>query len=184
MPESDLELLRSTAGGDGEAFNSLAERHAQHLFRLALWWSGNRADAEDIVQETLVGAFKGARAFSGRSSVKTWITRILMRQAAKIRGKQRGRRQTMSIHASDEGLTMQSGRLAVESGTTQVDQRIDLQAMIQRLPEEHRQVILLREAQGLSYEEIAEVLEIPIGTVESRLYRARAGLKQRLNGYS
>ncbi len=183
LPDSDLELLRSTAGGDAHAFAALVDRHSAQLFRLAMWWSGNRADAEDVVQETFAGAFKGAAAFSGRSSVKTWLTRILMRQAAKIKARQRLRGQTLSLDVSNEGSHSGNGQFAT-GATTQVDQRIDLQAMIQTLPEEHREVIVLREVQGLSYEEMAQVLGIPVGTVESRLFRARAGLRQRLKEYA
>src|SRR5580700_5215585 len=80
LQPTDLELARATAGGDAQAFRTLIDRHIGELSRLALSLSGKRADAEDICQEAIIGAYKGVRNFDGRSSFKTWMTRILLRQ--------------------------------------------------------------------------------------------------------
>src|SRR4051794_33881789 len=77
---SDIDLLRQAAAGDGRAFHLLVDRHADRLFRLSVSLIGNSSDAEDVVQETFAGAFKGLRQFEGRASVKTWLTRILFTQ--------------------------------------------------------------------------------------------------------
>jgi RNA polymerase sigma-70 factor (ECF subfamily) len=187
LPATDQELLIATAAGDGVAFGELVGRHAQELFRLAQWLSRNRADAEDVLQETLAGAFKAARSFGGRSSVKTWLTGILIRQASKMRNRQRKFRQTISLDAPRGGdapaAPASEPEAAVACTALSVDRRIDLAGIIETLPIEHREVIVLREMQGLSYEEIAAALDVPRGTVESRLHRARAGLKEKLNGY-
>lgn len=183
LPASDHDLLQATANGDGAAFGELVERHAPALFRLAQWLLGNRADAEDALQEALTGAFKAARSFGGRSSVKTWLNSIVIRQASKVRGRRKKHRLTASLDKAYDDVSSAGPSVAIESAVTTIDRRIDIAQFIQKLPDEHREVIVLREIQGLSYEEIAGVLEIPIGTVESRLYRARAGLKQMLNCY-
>src|SRR5271170_245595 len=82
-PEADdIKLLRRAEDGDSAAFHALVDRHAQRLYRLAASLIGNAADAEDVLQETFIGAFRGLRSFEGRSSVKTWLTRILVMQAA------------------------------------------------------------------------------------------------------
>jgi len=183
LAATDQELLRATAGGDGAAFGRLVERHAQDLFRLAQWLAPNRADAEDVLQETLTGAFKAARSFDGRSTVKTWITGIMIRQAARQRRKYKNARRVVSMHA-DEGVRPAAGvDRPVASAVAAIDRRIDLAQVIDTLADEHREVILLRETQGLSYDEIAAALGIPQGTVESRLYRARAALRKKLEGY-
>jgi RNA polymerase sigma-70 factor (ECF subfamily) len=182
LEPQDTELITAAAGGDPSAFHALVDRHADHLFRLASMLSKTATDAEDIVQETLIGAFAGLAKFNGRSSVKTWLSRILTRQAARAWHKSKRSRAASQV---DELVETGSGDvgLSTASATLSVDQKIDIGAMLQRLSEEHREVLVLREMQGLSYGEIAEALGIPQGTVESRLHRARAEMRRRLQGY-
>jgi RNA polymerase sigma-70 factor (ECF subfamily) len=173
-PEAnDIDLIRKAAAGDGRAFHVLVDRHAQSLYRLAVSLTGQPVDAEDIVQETFAGAFRGMAKFEGRSSVKTWLTRILFTQAAQWRRNRAGRVMGSIEHAEPAG----SGQSA------SVEARLDLQTALRRLSPEHREVLVLRELQGLSYEEVAEVLGIPRGTVESRLHRARRELRGKLSSY-
>lgn len=185
MQQSDVELAHATARGDGQAFRVLIDRHIGDLFRLALSLSGTRADAEDICQETLIGAYKGVKNFDGRSAFKTWLTRILLRQAAK-NWKKKKRRNSISLEAPagrDESGGAARGSMEPRAAVADPDVRLDLLAMIERLGPEHQQVVVLRELQGLSYEQIAQALDIPCGTVESRLYRARAELRKLLKDY-
>jgi RNA polymerase sigma-70 factor (ECF subfamily) len=188
-PETgDNELLRRSLAGDGGAFHALADRHAERLYRLAVSMTGNRVDAEDIVQESLVGAFKGMKGFAGRSSVKTWLTRILVTQVARWRREQKRHRLLRPLHlaglaagheAEDEKAEPVAGRTTGE----QTGARLDLMEAIGRLSAEHKDVVVLRELEQLSYEEIAAVLGVPRGTVESRLHRARGELRERLKAY-
>lgn len=184
--QSDWELVQASAGGDRKAFHSLVDHYAPELTRLARSLSRTHADAEDVVQETFVGAYRGLARFDGRSSVRTWLTRILVRQAAKAWNKSR-RQRAMTTLESPEGMdgdwTRPDGRSGAAVSTASVDRRIDLNEIIQTLGEDHRQVILMREIDGLSYAEIAEALGVPQGTVESRLHRARAELREKLAGY-
>ncbi len=185
LQQSDVELARATAQGDSQAFRVLMDRHIDDLFRLALSLSGRRADAEDICQETLIGAFKGLKKFDGRSAVKTWLTRILLRQAAK-NWKKKKRRNMVSLDSSagvDDSGGVLRGAAEPQTAAVNLDVSMDLLAMIKRLGPEHQQVVVLRELQGLSYEQIAQALDIPCGTVESRLYRARAELRKLLKDY-
>jgi RNA polymerase sigma-70 factor, ECF subfamily len=171
-PEAgDIELLRRAVGGDSKAFHALVDRHAQQLYRLAVSLVGNATDAEDVLQETFIGAFRGLRDFEERSSVKTWLTRILITQAAKWR---RDRRRRTSVPVDES--------LAATPGTGR-DVGLDIQATLQQLSPEHREILVLREFERMTYEEIAQTLEIPQGTVESRLYRARAELREKLKAY-
>jgi len=174
-PTSDLELLRKAAAGEAAAFEALVERHGQRLYALAVNLIGSPVDAEDVLQETLVGAFRGLSRFEARASVKTWLTRILVTQAARSR-RDRKRRKMAPMPAAEAFSSV-----AAEVGG--VERAIDLQAALLRLSAEHREVLVLREFEQLSYEEIAEVLSVPRGTVESRLYRARAALRESLPGY-
>ena len=182
---SDLELLRSAGGGDDDAFHALIDRHAGMLFRVAQSLTRNRADAEDLLQETFVGAYRGLNNFAGRSSVKTWLVQILTRQAAKAWHRARHHRNARSIDAAaanDDGSGGYDAdrALSSESETATVDWRLDVMAVLQTISPAHREILVLREIRGLSYEEIAQVLDVPRGTVESRLSRARADFREKL----
>jgi RNA polymerase sigma-70 factor, ECF subfamily len=174
-PEAtDVQLLRRAAAGDAKAFHQLVDRHADRMYRLAVSMVGNAFDAEDVLQETFAGAFKGLSRFEERASVKTWLTRILMTQAAILR---RDRKRRSQPPPADEARSVTAG----EAGL--VGAKIDVHAAIALLSDEHREVLLLREFEQMSYEEIANVLGVPRGTVESRLHRARAELKDLLKAY-
>jgi RNA polymerase sigma-70 factor (ECF subfamily) len=175
LTDNDTELLRAAANGDGQAFHDLIDRHADRLYRVAFSLVGNAADAEDVVQEAWAGAFRSAKKFEGRSSVKSWLTRIVITQAAKFWRSRKGKRDA-SLETADETRVP-------DMTSTGVDAKLDLSAALQQLSDEHREVIVLREIDGLAYEEMADVLGVPRGTIESRLFRARAELKRRLTSY-
>jgi RNA polymerase sigma-70 factor (ECF subfamily) len=174
LEADDVRLLRKSAHGDMAAFHQLIGRHSDRLYRLAYSLVGNAADAEDVLQEASIGAFRGLGKFEERSSVKTWLTRILIVQAAKWR---RDKKRSVAT-ALDE-----RNEKTVAGGSSGVDARIDLNAAMQKLTPEHREILVLREFEQLAYEEIAAILGVPRGTVESRLHRARAELKDRLKVY-
>ena len=170
-PEADdIELLRRAGGGDSAAFHALVDRHAQRLYRLAVSLIGNAADAEDVLQETFIGAHGGLKSFQGRASVKTWLTRILVLQAAQWR-RNRQRKKTRSM---DDSMPAAPG-----GG----EAAMDVRAAIAKLSPEFREVLVLREFEKMSYEEIAGVLDVPRGTVESRLHRARGEMRELLKAY-
>ena len=181
--EGDLELARRAAGGDRSAFHAVVDRHAQPLFRIARGLCPTADDAEDVVQETFLEAYKGIGRFDGRSSLLTWLSRILARRAGRMWRRTGKHRAAVPLDAATE-----AGRpdeeLFTQSAAPQVDRRLDLLAAIRRLGGDHREVLVLREMQGLSYAEIAATLGIPQGTVESRLHRARRELRDRLRAYA
>jgi len=175
----DSELLNQIRRGDRtaqEAFRTLLDRHARYLFGVAhSLTGGNTSDAEDLVQETLMGALTSH--FRGESSVRTWLVRILVNRAAMLR-RSRSRRPETPL---DEKAS--SGASVPDRSPGAVESKLDLTTMLAELSPEHRQVIVLRELEGLSYEEIAAALHVPRGTVESRLHRAREELRKRFKGY-
>ena len=179
---TDGELVVAARRGDSQAFDELVDRHAHRLFRLAFRLVSRSADAEDVVQETLMGAFRHLGRFRERSTVKTWLSSILVRQAARCLRK-RGRRKVLPLH---EAASEVGDRLAGRTGagpSEQVTRSLDVRQALQALSREHREVVVLREYEGMSYAEISEVLGVPRGTVESRLFRARQHLKVELRGY-
>jgi RNA polymerase sigma-70 factor (ECF subfamily) len=172
---TDIELIRQSASGSGPAFHQLLDRHADRLFRLAVRLTGQAADAEDVVQETFAGAYRNAHTFKGDASVGTWLTKILVRQVAQWQ-RSRVKHRTSDV-AEITGGPSSPGQ---QSG---IDARFDLQSALLTLSEEHQQVLVLREFEQMSYDEIAAVLEIPKGTVESRIHRARNELRAKLKSY-
>jgi RNA polymerase sigma-70 factor (ECF subfamily) len=170
----DAELLRRSYAGDPSAFEALVERHARYLTGIALGLCDrNLADAEDVVQETFVAALTSR--FRGESSAKTWLVQILVRRAALLR---RTRKHEPRRSAAGGEVERTS-----RSDSPGVDSKLDLAEMLAGLPPDQRQVIVLRELEGLSYEEMARTLHVPRGTVESRLHRARVALKELFRGY-
>ena len=167
--EQQGEFLRRLRRQEQAAFHELVDQHSQQLFRVAYSMVGNAADAEDVVQETFTAAFAGISKFRGEASLKTWLMQILVRQSAKVK-RSRGRRLTIGIENAQQ---------AGHDPARAADSRIDVIEMLQKLSPEHREVIVLRELQGMGYEEMAEALKIPRGTVESRLHRARQELREK-----
>jgi RNA polymerase sigma-70 factor, ECF subfamily len=178
----DVEVLRRARQGEDGAFEELVKRYSKELYGLAFFLTGQASDAEDVVQETFLGAYEGLAAFEARSSVRTWLARILVNQAARHRRSQRVRKaaQPLSLTAASEAL-LKGPTAATAEVASEI--RMDVLAVLQMLSPEHREVVVLRELEGMSYQQIADVLNIPAGTVESRLFRAREALKEHLRDY-
>ena len=191
MNLNEQELVQRARLGDEAAFEALFELHAPSLNRLACAMAGNASDGEDALQEAFLGAFERLDSFESRSSFKTWLSRILMNQVARQRRSKRVREVVRSVDFSAESQALLKGAgsqglgdalgHADDTGNSAI--RMDVSAALERLSDEFRQVVVLREIEGLSYSEIADVLNVPQGTVESRLFRARAELRRWLKDY-
>ncbi len=177
LEERETELIRRGVRGDPKALHEIVDGHARYLFGTAYGMLGKAGDAEDVVQETFLAAFKGIGRFGGRSALRTWLVGILVRQVALLHRRKRGKL-TVGL---DERHEQQAGPGGTEA--REVDERLDVAQMLGRLSPEHREVLVLREYEGMSYEEIAQTLDLPRGTVESRLSRARQELRGWLSGY-
>ncbi|MGA2265480.1 MAG: RNA polymerase sigma factor [Phycisphaerae bacterium] len=173
-PPTDWELVKRARSGHVGSFHELVDRHAPMLYGLAMRLVGRAEDAQDLVQETFSGAFRGLRAFGGRSAVKTWLSQILVRQAARYYKKEYRRRAI---------LLDQRPTATGPPGQSRADLRMDIAEAILALEPPYREIIVLRELQGMTYDEIAAVLRVPRGTVESRLFRARRRLQELLKEY-
>jgi RNA polymerase sigma-70 factor (ECF subfamily) len=178
---SDSELVQGALAGDDRAFHALVDRHAPALFRSALALSRNRADAEDLLQETLVAAHRGLKGFRGSSSIRTWLSTILTRKAFKAIRRSRRRRSTLSLDAGDDfrDAAVNEAAMQRKPHVSGVESRLDVMQVLASLPQAYREVLVLRELQGLSYQEIADALNLPRGTIESRIFRARAEFRER-----
>lgn len=168
---NENELIRRAVRGDTDAFHTLVNTHAQYLYAVACKWVKSGADAEDLVQETLLAALQGIRRFEGRSSFRTWLVVILNRQAA-LWHRQGRIRKTVALPEDEQ--------MATTDRQTQADAKMDLEAILSQISPEFKEILVLREMEGLSYDEISQTLNIPRGTVESRIFRAREQLRAML----
>jgi RNA polymerase sigma-70 factor (ECF subfamily) len=181
------EQLEAIRRGDPDAFEAMARRHAPGLFRLALRLTGRREDAEDLVQETLVRALPKLRRFEGRASLSTylfralgnlWKNRLRSKQRSRLvdwfRGGPGGDEAGGSAFDPPDPQPLATDRLETEDRAEEVRQAVA------RLEPTRRWTLLLREVEEMSYEEIAEVTSVPVGTVRSRLARAREDLRRLL----
>ena len=177
----DEELLEQARRGDNAARTELVMRHGRRLFGLAAaLLGGGDADVNDVVQETFLAAFDGGlKAFQGGSSLSTWLSGTLINRVRKLRRY----RQSRPTGPLDDALPHPAAGEASRGPATQVEQRIDVATMLDSLPPDYREVIVLREWQQMSYAEMASVLGVPERTAETRLTRARRMLRQRFGGY-
>jgi RNA polymerase sigma-70 factor (ECF subfamily) len=166
---TDLELLRRVADGDEAAFGVLAERLAPILRRVLYRVGLAEAEVEDVGQETLVRIWRGSATFKDRSSVTTWACQIALNQAYSLLRKERRRPEPEPKPAPD-----------VESDFERRQRAQEVRSAVLALPFKLRVVIVLREFEDLSYRSIAQILEVPVGTVMSRLHEGRTRLRRRL----
>ncbi len=174
---SDDELLGHHAAGDRQALEELFRRYRTLAYRVAYRLLGQEADALDAVQDGFLKAFTHLSAFQGRSSFKTWLLRVISNSALDL-GRQRGRREIRSLDGwasidQDSPLTLDDPAQGLE----RADLRLLIREALASLPEAQRQTFVLHADGELSYREVAESLNISIGTVMSRLFYARQKLR-------
>lgn len=172
----DRELVRRIRAGDAEALREIVERYEERIFALVFGIVRDAHEVEDVAQEVFLKVYTRIQAFDERSQFYTWLYRVAV-NAAKDHVKKRVRRPAVAL---DEADALPGAGEGPESGAARSETSRLVREAVDALPARYREVIALRELEGLSYDEIASVLGISIGTVESRLHRARARLKQRL----
>jgi RNA polymerase sigma-70 factor (ECF subfamily) len=179
---SDEPLVARARAGDGEAFEALVLKYKDRVFSMCARMLGNRTDADDVTQEVFVTLFRNIERFEERARFSTWLYRITMTRCwDELRRRKTVKHTRPQSLDADEGPGEPAGR---EVGPEEGARLKELEALVERsvaeLPEDAREVLLLRDNQELSYEEIAEIVEIPVGTVRSRLNRARKLLMEKL----
>jgi RNA polymerase sigma-70 factor (ECF subfamily) len=178
-PEDEADLVRSAQGGDARAFAELVRRYQRAVYRVAHGLTRNPSDADDVAQETFVRAYQALGRFRVGEPLYPWLARITINLAFSLHRRRRRRPE-----APLEPLLEAGRQWGVEDDPgerlDQEERRRRLLGALAKLRPEHQAVLVLRVTQDLSYDEIAKALSVPIGTVMSRLARARAELRRRL----
>ncbi|NPV69284.1 MAG: sigma-70 family RNA polymerase sigma factor [Firmicutes bacterium] len=186
MSSPEDNLIAKARSGSVAAFEQLVYAYEKRVYNLALRMMGNPDDASDVAQEAFLRAYSSLREFRGDSSFSTWLYRIV----SNICLDELRRRKRQRVSYLDEPIEGEDGEMtrqvaAPAPGPEEVIEEAEVRELVQRgialLPEDHRIIVVLRDLQGLSYEEISQTLGLNLGTVKSRLNRARAALKDRLS---
>lgn len=172
---SDQELIRRCLSGQTESFGLLVERYQHRLYHALVQVLGSPNDAQDVAQDAFVHALEKLQTFRGQSAFYSWLFRIALNTAASARRKRK--RMTSSVDVAKESTGAEPIDPRPSTDPTHAMEVSDRQRLVNqalgKLPEEFRVVLVLKEVDGMSYEEIAGVCDCPVGTVRSRLHRAR-----------
>jgi len=190
MSDEERALIRRLRDRDERAFRELLETHRDKVYNITYRMLGNRAEAEDVAQEVFITVFKTIETFEERSKFSTWLYRVTVNHC-KNRIKYLARRHDRDRDELDEGTHSPNGTSVNTSfsapRTPQPDRALEgvqmevvLQKAIESLDDEHRIVVVLRDIEDLSIEEICKITDLPDGTVKSRLHRARLALRKKL----
>jgi len=190
-PDPEDQLIASIQAGDRSALGTLLKRHERRLFNVSLRMVSHRDDAAEVLQDAMLKIIKNIDKFRGDAKFSTWSTRIVMNQSISHLRKRRVRK-AGSLEAAGSGRdgdsagAMLRNRLADEgepgpSARVEHEEMVEhLRAALARIDEQFRCVIVLRDLEGLDYQQVAEALDVPLGTVKSRLFRARLALRQEM----
>jgi RNA polymerase sigma-70 factor (ECF subfamily) len=183
--DADLQLVRRVQGGDKRAFELLVAKYQRRISRLLSRMIREPADVEDVTQEAFIKAYRALPGFRGDSAFYTWLYRIAINTAKNHFAAQGRRAPTVVANDIEEQETgedaLQLSDTATPDSLYQSKQiGLAVNRAIEQLPEDLRTAIVLRELEGLSYDEIAEAMNCPVGTVRSRIFRAREAIAQEL----
>jgi RNA polymerase sigma-70 factor (ECF subfamily) len=185
--ETDAELLNRLRGGDEEAFVTLVTRYQPSMLRLAGSLVSNRAVAEEAVQDTWMGVVRGLEKFEERSSLKTWLFRILVNRTRSAGSREHHHAPMETLHTVDPSRFDAQGQWAdpLDGWTEESENRLDaavwtpvLRTALEALPSRQRLVVMLRDIEGLSNDEVCSVLDVSSGNQRILLHRGRARLRE------
>ena len=182
--EEDQQLVRRVQAGDKAAFNLLVRKYQHRVLKLVSRFVNDAAEAEDVAQEAFIKAYRALASFRGDSAFYTWLYRIAINTAKNALVSNRRRPVDFDLDLQDPDQYDRHARLKDSDTPEGVLLTEEIREVVERameqLPEDLRTAIVLRELEGLSYEEIAEAMDCPVGTVRSRIFRAREAIDKKL----
>jgi len=188
----EASIIAELKSGSEEAYTWLITHYHQPIYSLVYRILNDPADAADTTQEVFLKVFRGMKRFNGESSLKTWLYRIAIHEASNQRRwwfRHKSKETSMEVQEDESGHSFGICNMLVDKGESPFEQvaheeiRARVEKELQQVSEPYRTTLVLRDIEGLSYEEIAEVLQISLGTVKSRLIRGREALKKRLESF-
>lgn len=178
--DEELQIIRRARSGDTRAFETLVLENQKNVYNLALKMLGSEEDAKDAAQEAFLRAYRSLDSFHGDSRFSVWLYRTASNVCIDfLRRKKRRAEISMTVSNEEDGdseLEIPDERFSPEAMLEKAERIRALREGLQKLPEEYRRILTLREIGGMSYEELAQVLELELGTVKSKLFRARKKL--------
>lgn len=182
MPEAtDDALIAAYLAGDPRAFDQLVNRHQRRIYNLCYRMLGRTEDARDVAQEVFLTALRKLPSFRGDAAFATWLHRVAVN--ACYDALRRRQRQPDPVELSEDPTSNDRVHGSLDPADVAADV-IDVQRALTHVPEDFRSVLILHDAQDVAYEDIARILDIPLGTVKSRLHRGRVSLAEALRGTS
>ena len=184
--EEEAKIIRAVTDGNTNAFEDLVTEYQKQVYHIALKMTGNEEDAFDLSQETFLKAYRTLSTFRGEASFGSWLYRMAANLCIDFlrRKKRRGGEKVISLDEDEEEgrrpLELPDLRYEPQNALEKKETRERVQEGLRRLPHEQRLILVLRDVEGFSYQEISDILKIELGTVKSRIYRARAHLAQLL----
>jgi RNA polymerase sigma factor (sigma-70 family) len=187
-PVAEMDLVRRAQGGDLAAYDELVKRYQERIYATVYHMTSNHEDANDLAQDSFIKAFQALKSFKGGSSFYTWLYRIAVNKTINFL-KQRKNRMHMSLNDLDFNTENNPDLVALisektprrDAGLKELQEKLN--AALLKLSEPHRIVVVLHDVQGMSHEEVAQVMDCNIGTVRSRLFYARQQLQSLLTDY-
>ncbi len=181
-PKADeISIIKQVLGGDADAFEHIVKKYEKKVYNLALRYLKNRDDALDLSQEVFIQVYNNLAQFRGDSQFSTWIYRVTYNKCVDMLRKTQKLRRNVVMSTDDENFfETRDRRASIEEDYEGRETLVTVMKIIDTLPSEQRDVVILRYIKDLSYSQIADVLEIAEGTVKSRLNRARLKIKEQL----
>lgn len=181
--ENDRELIGRVRGGDKEAFEVLVLKYQERIFRLIRRLVSDQGQVEDIAQEVFIRAYRSLGSFKGEASFYTWLYKIALNTCRNYYRSLGRRPEGKTVDSENIIMTMRSGEPGPEKEAVRTEFWQNVRSSLEGLPGEQREAVVLCDLEGLSYEEMAAVIGIPVGTVRSRVFRGRRSLQKLLRPY-
>lgn len=176
--DEEVMLIKRAQKGEETALEALILKYEKKVYNVAYRFMGNEADAYDMAQEAFIKIYKGLKSFRLEASFSSWVYRVSVNTSLDGLRKRKKAPLYLDNHLENGSVFEDKANITPEAYVLSIESKEDIQKAINLLSEDHKATIILRDVQGLSYEEIAETLSISIGTVKSRLNRGRARLKE------
>lgn len=178
--QEDTQLVKASQQGDQDAFAFLVQKHQHRIFVMNLHMLQYHEDAKEITQEAFLAAWRGLASFRGEACFLTWLSRITYHCCLRRLARRKRERSVQEALQAEQLLEVMDKEQQTEAVLEQRDWQGAVREQMEQLPARYRIVLILRHLQEMTYEEMADILSVPIGTIKTQLFRARSLLKERL----